>query len=176
MHELRIKNYEIVYYVEGVGSQFYRMFELSKKLHDRNVIPTSSGIVSGYTNSPNGKHVALAVRYRYSNEDSIIIFDERSSQVVTKMPLDQRMNLEDICWSQDSSTVAAVVSKSRTGISPIALLLAISGHPVTYKDFSVGVLSVDTGKWTESEPFVRDVDAVSYMRCNSFVEHSPDGL
>lgn len=168
---IRIQNYNLGYYVDGPAKYRANYNATDQMWRDRHVVWADE--VIGFSNSPNGKQVALAVRNRKTDDDSILIVDEETSKVVAKESFDKR-EVGDLCWSHDSLTVAAVVSKSRTGISPFALLLAFSGHPVAYKDFSVGVLSVSSGKWTESEPLARDVDAgASYMRCNGVVEQSP---
>jgi hypothetical protein len=163
--ETRIKNFAFDFNVDGLGTDIAQTNAAKQIWRDRHVLGSDTMI--GSSKSPNGKQIALSVRNENTYEDSILIVDEENYKVVRRLSFIKRA-VEDFCWSPDSSMLAVVVSKSHMAISPIALLLAFSGHPASYRDFSIGVLLISSDKWIESKPIAQDIlSGVSYMRCNS---------
>lgn len=78
-----------------------------------------------------GQYVAYSLKDKGSQ--STLVIRDINGRVVLKKDIDK--NVSDIAWAPESTYVALLTCKGRTGLLPWELLFALSGHPNVYNTF-----------------------------------------
>jgi hypothetical protein len=82
-----------------------------------------------------GQYVAYSLKRKWSR--STLLIRDIKGRIVLKKDIDK--NVSDIAWAPESTYVALLTWKGRTGLLPWELLFALSGHPTVYSTFYLEV-------------------------------------
>lgn len=77
-------------------------------------------------------------KIRDGDQATLVILDVFSEKALLKKNLGVKY-IADIAWSPDYSHIGIISFKSRFGVSPWELLLAVAGHPVYHNSFCVEI-------------------------------------
>jgi len=75
---------------------------------------------------------------RDRDQATLVILDIINEKTLLKKNLGGKY-IADLAWSPDSSHIGVITFKSRLGVLPWELLLAMAGHPVYYNTFCVEI-------------------------------------
>jgi len=79
-----------------------------------------------------------------AGRDLVTVFNKESNAQARRWAADEGWKICGLSWSPDSSSIAVLLEKERTDLSPLGLISAASGHPIPLETFIVILLSVHT--------------------------------
>lgn len=98
--------------------------------------------------SPNGKLIAYCTSTNLTGPDKLFVTDASTSAAISKWMYQSRRFLA-AAWAPDSQSVAILNYSEHTGVNPLELFEAVSGHPVPHDTVYLDLLDVHTGKIRE---------------------------
>jgi hypothetical protein len=110
-----------------------------------------TGAIVGCRNDPqasslDGEYLAYC---RGGEADQYFVDDKKTAQRLYHGALGDRRGIRGFGWAPNSRSVAFLNSSSRLGKTPMELLSALSGHPVSYDTVFLTILDARTGTRTE---------------------------
>ena len=118
--------------------------------------------------TPDGELIAVGAIRRTERSsvpyDVAILNRSAPGAVIARIERSRAEYVSAIAWSPDGKLIALLSVRERMGKSPLALLAALSGHPVQRQDFRVEVYGRE-GRWIGSTQYVRGFVAAYGRLC-----------
>jgi len=104
--------------------------------------------------APNHELAASCVVKFESDSYKVTIRDLRSDSQLREWSAGKEWEICGLVWSPDSKTIAVLLARERTDLSPLGLVSAASGHPIPLNTFKVTLLTAQSGNNLEL-PLIR---------------------
>lgn len=95
----------------------------------------------GFVTVPDGNGRDVVVCGTDAGRDLVTVLNKESNAQVRRWTADEAWKVCGLSWSPDSGSIAVLLEKERTDLSPLGLLSAASGHPIPLETFKVTLLS-----------------------------------
>jgi hypothetical protein len=110
-----------------------------------------AGAIEGCRNDPqasslDGEYIAYC---RSGEADQYFVDDKKTARGLYHGTLGGKREIRGFSWAPDSRSVAFLNSWSRLGRTPMELLSAVSGHPVSHDTIFLTIIDARTGTQTQ---------------------------